>query len=46
MTGASDVRNIAPADFGIAEGFTRLATVIRNGVCDVEQNTLEQEKTF
>lgn len=24
MTGASDVRNIAPADFGIAEGFTRL----------------------
>lgn len=46
MTGASDVRNIAPADFGIAEGFTRLATVIRNGVCDVEQNTLEQVKDF
>ena len=39
MTGASDVRNISPADFGIAEGFTRLATVIRNGVCDGTEYT-------
>lgn len=46
MTGASEVSSIAPADFGVAEGFTSLATAIRNGACDVDHDTLEQVKGF
>lgn len=46
MTGASEASNITPADFGVAEGFTSLAAAIRNGACDVDQDTLEQVKDF
>lgn len=46
MTGASEISNISPAEFGVAEGFTSLAAEIRNGACDVEQDTLEQVKDF
>ena len=46
MTGATDVNKVEAADFGVAEGFTVLASEIRNGVCNVEQAKLEQVRTF
>lgn len=46
MTGASDTNNIAAAAFGIAEGFTNLATTIRNGACDVDKDVLELVRDF
>lgn len=46
MTGASDVNTIAAAGFGVAEGFTDLASMIRNGVCNVDQGVLEQVREF
>lgn len=46
MTGASDTSNIVAADFGIAEGFADLASTIRSGACDVDQDVLEQVKKF
>lgn len=46
MTGASNVNNIAAAGPGVAEGFTNLAAMIRNGVCNVEQGIFEQVREF
>jgi hypothetical protein len=46
MTGASDVNKIAVAGFGVAEGFTDLASSIRNGACDVNQSILEKVREF
>ena len=46
MTGASDVNIIETADFGVAEGFTALASEIRNGVCNVDADVLEKVKLF
>ena len=46
MTGATDVNKVEAADFGVAEGFTALASEIRNGVCNVEADVLDQVKLF
>ena len=41
-----DVNNVSRAGNGVAEGFIDLASVIRNGVCNVEQIKLEQVREF
>ena len=46
MTGATDVNKVEAADFGVAEGFTVLASEIRNGVCNVDAEILDQVKLF
>lgn len=46
MTGSVDVNNVSRAGSGVAEGFIDLASVIRNGVCNVEQIKLEQVREF
>ncbi len=46
MTGATDVNKVEAADFGVAEGFTVLASEIRNGVCNVDADVLDQVKLF
>lgn len=46
MTGSVDVNNVSRAGNGVAEGFIDLASVIRNGVCNVEQIKLEQVREF
>ena len=46
ITGTSDVNIIEAADFGVAEGFTALASEIRNGVCNVDMDVLEKVKLF
>lgn len=46
MTGSVDVNNVSRAGNGVAEGFIYLASVIRNGVCNVEQIKLEQVREF
>ena len=46
MTGATDVNKVEAADFGVAEGFTVLASEIRNGVCNVDADILDQVKLF
>ncbi len=46
MTGESDVNIIEAADFGVAEGFTAIASEIRNGVCNVDMDVLEKVKLF
>ena len=46
MTGSVDVNNVYRAGNGVAEGFIDLASVIRNGVCNVEQIKLEQVREF
>ena len=42
MTGSSDGNTIEVADFGVAEGFMALAAEIRNGVCNVDMDVLNQ----
>lgn len=46
ITGSVDVNNVSRAGNGVAEGFIDLASVIRNGVCNVEQIKLEQVREF
>lgn len=46
MTVATDVNKVEAADFGVAEGFTVLASEIRNGVCNVDADVLDQVKLF
>lgn len=46
MTGATDVNKVETADFGVAEGFAVLASEIRNGVCNVDADVLNQVKLF
>ena len=46
LTGASDLKNITAAVFGVAEGFVNLSSSIQNGVCDVAKENLEQVKDF
>ena len=46
MTGATDVNKVEAADFGVAEGFTVLASEIRNGVCNIDAEILDQVKLF
>lgn len=46
MTGSVDVNNVSRAGNGVPEGFIDLASVIRNGVCNVEQIKLEQVREF
>ena len=46
MTGSVDVNNVSRAGNGVAEGLIDLASVIRNGVCNVEQIKLEQVREF
>ena len=46
MTGTTDVNKVETADFGVAEGFTVLASKIRNGVCNVDADVLDQVKLF
>ena len=46
MTGATDVNKVEAADFGVAEGFAVLASEIRNGICNVDADVLEQVKIF
>ena len=46
MTGSVDVNNVSHAGNGVAEGFIDLASVVRNGVCNVEQIKLEQVREF
>ena len=46
MTGATDVNKVEAADFGVAEGFTVLASEIRKGVCNVDADELDKVKLF
>ena len=46
MTGAGDVNIIKAADIGVAEGFTALAAEIRNGVCNIDMDVLDQVRLF
>lgn len=46
ITGSVDVNNVSRAGNGVAEGFIDIASVIRNGVCNVEQIKLEQVREF
>ena len=46
MIGASDMDQIEVADYGVTEGFTVLASEIRNGVCNVDADVLDQVRLF
>ena len=46
MTGSVDVNNVSRAGNGVAEGFAVLASEIRNGVCNVDADVLNQVKLF
>lgn len=46
MTGTSDINEIKVAEFGVAEGFTALASEIRNGICNVDADVFDQVRLF
>lgn len=46
MVGISDTSSPEVASFGVPEGFVSLASAIRNGVCDVDPEVLEQVREF
>lgn len=46
ITGSFDVRVVSRAGNGVAEGFINLATIIRNAVCNVDADVLEQVRLF
>lgn len=46
MTGTCDVNVIKVADYGVAEGFIALASKIRNGICNIDNDVLDQVRVF